>query len=79
MLVSDLQARNPPPVHVRVLAICYVDAAPSANAAFIAVIEVLQTVQVVKIPDDGSVLAVNLQRIERLVPPSVPRRFERAQ
>ena len=43
---------------------------------FVAVVEVLQAVQVVQVPDDRGVLAVDLERVERLVAAGVAGRFE---
>ena len=40
------------------------------------VVEVLQAVQVVQVPEDGRVLAVDLERVERLVAARVARGFE---
>jgi hypothetical protein len=56
-----------------------VDIAPAAHAPFIVVIEVLDAMQIVKIPGGGRMLAVDLQRIERLVPARIARRFERCE
>ena len=47
--------------------------------ALVAVVEVLQPVQVVQVPVDRGVLAVDLEGVERLVAAGVARRFERGQ
>ena len=48
VLVADLQAGHPPVLHVRVIAVGDVHAAPSAEAPLVAVIEPLQAVQIVE-------------------------------
>ena len=50
VLVADLQAGHPPVLHIRMIAIGDVDAAPAAQPAFVAMIEILQPVQIVQIP-----------------------------
>ena len=47
--------------------------------AFVAVIEVLEAVQVVQVPEDGGVFAVDLEGVERLVAAGVAGGFERGQ
>ena len=76
MFVTDLQPRHPPFAHVRMLAIADVDAAPTAQRAFGAVIEPLQPVQIVQIPLDRGLLAVDLERIQRLVAAGIARALE---
>ena len=46
------------------------------TTAFVAVVEVLKAVQVVQVPGDRGVLAVDLERVERLVAAGVAGRFE---
>ena len=50
VLVADLQTGHPPARHIRMIGIGDVDASPAAQAAFIAVIEKLQAVQIVQVP-----------------------------
>src|SRR5262245_33390982 len=75
VLVANLQAWNPPVLHVRLVAVGDVDVAPAADAPFVLVIEVLETVQVVEIPERRRVLAVDLECVERLVAARVAGRF----
>ncbi len=63
MLVTNLQTRYPPLVHVGMITIGDVDGAPSAQAALILVIEELQAVQIMEIPGDGGILAVDFKGI----------------
>ena len=77
VLVADLQAGHPPVLHVRLIAVGHVDVAPSAHAPLVLVIEVLDSMQIVKIPGRGGMLAVDLERVERLVPARIPCRLER--
>ena len=67
VLVADLQARHPPVLHVGLVAVGDVDRPPAAQLALVAVVEVLQAVQVVQIPLERGLLAVDLQRVKRLV------------
>src|SRR5438445_3648437 len=60
VLVSDLQTRNPPMRHVRVFAVRNMYASPSPQASFIAVIEILQPMQIVQVPGERGVLAIDL-------------------
>src|SRR5207302_10493617 len=54
-------------------------AAPSPQAALVAMIEILQAMQVVQIPLRRRVLAVDFKRIKRLVASRVSRGLERRQ
>ena len=54
-----------------------VERPPSAHDSLIAVIEVLQTVKIVEVPEDRGVFAIDLERIEGLVTTSVASGFER--
>ena len=76
VLVADLQAGHPPPLHIRMLPVCHVDASPAPHTPFIAVIKKLDPVQIMKIPRRGGVLAVDFQCVQRLVTSRVTRRFE---
>src|SRR4028119_596839 len=55
------------------------DGPPAAPPALVAVVEVRQPVQIVQVPHDRGVLAVDLQGVERLVPPRVAGRLKGAQ
>ena len=66
VLVADAQAGHPPLVHVRHVAVCDVYAAPAARGRLVAVIEELQTVEVMQIPADGGVGTIDLQRYRAL-------------
>ena len=76
VLVADLQARHPPRLHVGMVAVRDVDRAPAAERAFVVVAEILQTVQVVQVPFDRAMLAIDLQREQRLVAARKTRRLE---
>ena len=77
VLVADLQPGHPPVLHVGMIAVGDVHAAPAAHPPFVAVIEVLDAMQIVQVPERRRVLAVDLERVERLVPARVARRLER--
>ena len=79
VLVADLQAGHPPPLHVRMIAVGDVDALPAAQLAFIAVIEKLQPVQIVQIPERRGMFAIDFERVQRLVSARIPRRLERGE
>ena len=65
--------------HVGVVAVGDVDAAPAAQAAFVAMIEKFDAVQIVQIPHGRRVLTVDLERVEGFVAARVARRFKRRQ
>ena len=50
VFVTDLQSWHPPVAHVRLVAIGDVDASPASNDTFVCVIEVLETMKIMKIP-----------------------------
>src|SRR5256885_200575 len=79
MLVSDLKPRHPPMLHVRMVAVAYMDASPAPQLPFIAVIEVLNAVQIVQVPNRGGTLPVDFERIESFVAARITGRFERRQ
>src|ERR1043166_2566843 len=76
VFITDLQTRYPPVLHVRMFAIGDVDRAPAAQPAFIAIIEVLQAVEIVQIPENGSAFAVNLKSVEGFVATRITGEFE---
>ena len=79
VLVTDLQAGHPPVLHVGMVAIGDMDAPPAAQAAFVGVIEPLEAMKIMQIPDGGGFFAVDFERVERLVTAGVARGFERGQ
>ncbi len=68
-----VQTGHPPVLHLRMIAIRNVDAAPAACEAFILVVEILETVQFVQVPEHGRVLAIDLESVQRLLPARVAR------
>jgi hypothetical protein len=68
VLVADLQARDPPVVHVGLIAVGDVNGAPAADDRFVAVIEVLQAMQVVQVPLERRKLAVDFEVYSALCP-----------
>ena len=77
--VADLQAGHPPVFHIRLVGVGDMHAAPAAHDAFVTVIEILEPVQVVEIPGDGGVLAVDFEGVERLVAAGVAGGLERGE
>ena len=67
VLVPNLQARYPPVLHVGLVAVRHVDVAPGAELAFIAMVEILETVEVVEIPGYRSVFSVDFKGVQSLV------------
>ena len=63
VFVADLQTGHPPFSHVWMISIRDMDRAPAADPAFIFVFEELQAMQVVQIPKDRGVFAVDLKRV----------------
>jgi len=76
VLITNLQARHPPMFHIGMIAIGDVNRAPAARAAFIAMIEILQAMKIMEIPEDRCVLAIDLERIKRFVTTGVACRFK---
>src|SRR5262245_44793174 len=79
MFITDLQTRHPPLAHVRMVSVRDVDRTPAADDALVAVVEVFEAMQVVQVPLDRSVLAVDLEGVKRLMATGVARRFEESQ
>src|SRR5471030_1153041 len=61
------------------IAVRDVEVSPAAQTALIAVVEILQPVEVMQVPHDGRVFAVDLQGVEGLVAAGVARGFEGGQ
>ena len=70
VLVADAETGHPPFVHVGHVTVSDVHTAPAASDRVITVIEVLKAVQIVQIPADGGVGAVDLQRCLLYTSPS---------
>ena len=79
VLVADAEAGDPPLVHVGHVAVGDVHAAPAAGVGVVAVIEKLESVEVVQIPADGGVGTVDFKRVQRLVAARVSGGFEQAE
>ena len=75
VLVADLQPGDPPFVHVGMLAtmVGHMDRPPAAKFPLITVVEILQPMQIVQIPGDRSVFAVDFKGVESLVAAGVAR------
>ena len=71
VFVADTETRNPPFVEIGVVTITDMDAAPASDHALVRVIEILEAIEIVKIPPDGRILAVDFERVEGLVSPGV--------
>ena len=50
VLVADLQARNPPVLHIGMVAVGDMQRAPAAQPALVAMVEILQPMQIVQVP-----------------------------
>src|SRR5262249_24566206 len=59
VLVANLEARHPPVLHVGLVAVGNVDRPPAADDRVVAVVEVLESVQVVQVPLERGLLAVD--------------------
>ena len=79
VFVANRQTGHPPLVHVGVVAIGHMDAFPAAHVACIGVVKHLQAMEVVKIPFEAHILAVDFKRVERLVAAGVASAFEEAE
>src|SRR4051812_38915504 len=67
VLVTDLQTRHPPFVHVRMISVSDMDRAPPTYPAFILVLEVLKPMEVVQIPKNRGVFTIDFKSIESFV------------
>src|SRR4051794_30037119 len=76
VLVTDLKAGNPPVLHVRMIAVCDVNASPAAERTLIAVVEVFEPVEIMEVPAQRGELAVDLKCVECFVPPRIASGFE---
>lgn len=76
MFVADLEAGDPPILHVGLVAIGDVDASPASDDTFIAMIEVAESMEVVEIPSHGSMFTVDFEGVEGFVAASVASGFE---
>ena len=63
VFVSDLQTWHPPVLHVRMITIGDVDRAPTAKSALVAMVEILQSVKIMKIPNDRRIFSVDLEGV----------------
>ena len=79
VLVADLEAGHPPVLHVGMVAVGDVDRLPAPEHAGVAVVEVLEPVEVVEVPLQRGLLAVDLEGVERLVAAGVAGRLEEAE
>src|SRR5438477_440714 len=77
VLVADLQSGDPPVFHVGLIAIAHMDRAPAADDAGVLVIKPLQPMQIVQVPENRAVLAIDFKGVQRLVPARVTRGLER--
>ena len=71
VLIANSQTRNPPTVHVRMITIGNMDRTPATQRPLVLIVKPLQTVQVVQIPCDAAVFAIDFKSIEGLVATSV--------
>jgi len=76
VFVADLRAGHPPIFLVGMFAVGDVDDAPSAGEPAVFVIEKLQAMKVVQVPEDRPVLAVDFECVEGFVAARVTSRFE---
>src|SRR5690606_7634046 len=81
MLIADLQARNPPLVHIGMIATVVRDmnALPSSQGAFIRIIKDFEAMQIVKIPPQRHFLSVDLERVECLMSARITGGFKQSQ
>ena len=79
VLIADLQARHPPMLHIGMVAVADVDRAPAAQLTFVAVVEKFEAVQIMQVPAQRAVFAVDLERVQRLVAAGIAGGLERCQ
>ena len=71
VFIAYLQPWNPPAIHIRHITVGAMDRTPASDHRVIPVIKVLQAVQIVQVPLNGSMLSVDLEGVQRLVTPCV--------
>ena len=76
MLVADLQVWNPSVLHVGMVVVRDVQAAPIAHSSFVTMIKVLEPMEIVEIPEDGGMLAIDFESIKGFMAASVARGFK---
>jgi len=79
MFVSDWQTGHPPVLHIGMIAVGNVDRTPAPNFSFVAIVEILLSIQGVKVPDHRRILSVDFEGVQSLVPACVAGGFEGAQ
>ena len=77
MLVANGSSRYPPAMHVRMVSVGDVNGSPTPHLAFVAVVKIFQTGEVMKIPTDGSMLPIDLKRVEGFMSAGIARRFKK--
>ena len=77
VLVANGGAWYPPTVHVGMISVGDVNGSPTPHLAFVAVIKIFQTGQVMQVPTDGGMLPIDLKRVEGLVSAGIARRFKK--
>src|ERR1700687_267537 len=63
VFVSDLQTRHPPMLHIRMITVGDVDRAPTTKSSLVAMIEILQSVKILKVPNDRRIFSVDLESV----------------
>lgn len=76
VFITNLQSWNPPVPHVGLIAVGDVDAAPAPDDGLIVVVEVLEAMQVVEIPRQAGVFAVDLEGVEGFVTSGIASRLK---
>src|SRR5882724_1809672 len=76
VFISDLQTGDPPFAHVWMIAVTYMDRTPAADDALIAMIEIVEAMQIMQVPGYRGMLAVDLKGVESLVAAGIAGGFE---
>ena len=79
MLIPNRSSRYPPAVHVRVVSVRHVNGSPASHLAFVAVVKIFQTCQVMQVPTDGGMLPIDLECVEGFVSAGIARGFKKPQ
>ena len=81
MLVSNVQSGNPPFVHIRMLSsVSDMDGSPPPSLRiFFVIFEVIEAMQIVQIPEKGTVRTIDFEGVECLVSTSVTGGLENGQ
>ena len=79
MLIANRQTRNPPVGHIRVIAVSHMHTLPAPLRTIVAVVENLEPVEIMKVPLQAHIFAIDFKGVERLMAPGITGAFKQPQ